>query len=247
MKKVYLLLILITIFLGITALSSMGITNPGFILASGNVQKEVSLLKYPANYTSFHIITPAGVKIITNPYNMDETVQPDIVTESHSHGDHGDLSMITPPYQLITTTGKFMAKGVKIAGFPGHHNRLDAEVTNIMYIFDIDGIRIAEFGSQGDMPDHATLAKMGTADVLIVQLFANATDKLTLNEALTIVKSLGARIIIPAHGDNSAATLKRFAQSLGSNEVTYIKSGKLILTRTELNKIKIPKVVVLDR
>lgn len=247
MKKAFPIIILITILLGIVAWSSMGTTNPGLILAANNAPKEVSLLKYPGGYTCFLLKSPTGVKIITDPCGMNEQIQPDIVTESHNHFDHSDLSMISRPYKLITTSGEFTEKGIKITGIPGHHNRGDSGVTNMMYIIDIDGIRIAEFGSQGDMPDQAALKKMGSADILIVQLFANAGDKLTFNEALTIVKSLGAKIIIPAHGDNSTATLNRFAQLLGSNTVTNIKSGKLTLTRTELDKIKIPKVVVLDR
>lgn len=247
MKKSFLMLILIIVLLGITAGSSMGTVNQSLILAADNAPKEVSLLKYPGGYTCFLIKSSAGVKIITDPCGMDEAIQPDIVTESHAHGDHSDLSMITKPYKLITTTGEFSEKGVKITGFAGRHNRGDSWVTNVMYIFDIDGIRIAEFGSQGDMPDQAALNKMGAVDLLIVQLFANAADKLTLKESLTIVKSLGVKIIVPAHCDDSPATFKRFAQNLGSNEVTYIKSGKLSLTRAELDKIKVPKVVVLDR
>jgi L-ascorbate metabolism protein UlaG (beta-lactamase superfamily) len=238
---------LITILLGIVAGSSMGTINPSLILATDNVPGEVSILKYPGGYTCFLIKSPAGVRIISDPCGMDETIQPDIVTESHNHGDHSDLSMITKPYKLFTTAGEFSEKGIKITGIAGHHNRGDSWVTNVMYIFDIDGIRIAEFGSQGDMPDQAALKKMGTVDLLIIQLFANTTDKLTLKESLAIVKSLGAKIIVPAHCDDSPATFNRFAQSLGSNDVTYIKSGKLTLTRAELDKIKIPKVVVLNR
>jgi hypothetical protein len=217
------------------------------LAAADNSQKEVMIQKYPENFTCFLIKAPSGIKIITDPFCMDEKIQPDIVTESHDHGDHSDVSMLIPPYKLFNRPGEFIEKGVKITGIAGRHNRGDSGITNVMYVFDIDGIRIAEFGSQGDMPSPADLKKMGTVDVLMIQLYSVTNDKLTLNESLSIVKTLGVKIIIPAHCDTAPATHTRFAKSLGGNDVTYIKSGQLAISRTELDKIKVPKVVVLDR
>ena len=246
MKKLFLLFILIPAVSGvITGFSPE--TASRVVAGADDGQKEVMIQKYPENFTCFLIKAPSGVKIIADPFGMDEKVRPDIVTESHNHFDHSDHSMLIQPYKLLYTPGDFTEKGIKITGIAGHHNKGDSGTTNIMYVFDIDGIRIAEFGSQGDMPGEADLKKIGTVDVLIVQLFFMTNDKLTMNESLSIIKRLGAKIIIPAHGDSSTATHNRYAKILGSHEVTHIKSGRLTLTRAELDKIKAPKIVVLDR
>ena len=113
----------------------------------------IRIKKYPGNYTCFRIITSDGKTLILDPYNMDETVNTDIVTQSHQHYDHNDNSRIIGDYHLITKAGKYEIEGVSISGINGSHNNTDpsGKNTNIIYLFEIDGIRIAHFASQGKL------------------------------------------------------------------------------------------------
>jgi hypothetical protein len=198
--------------------------------------------KYPGNYTCFRLTTSAGITIITDPYNMDEDVQADIVTLSHEHADHADLSRITGEYALVNTVGGFSESGIDITGIGGHHNKGDGSTTNIIYVFDVDGVRLAQFASQGDMPTEDMFAQIGTVDVLIIQVYAGG-GKLLPSEARDIVQRLQAKIVIPAHGDPN---LTDDLAALLGGESEYVPAGELVVTRGDLSGLQTPRVVTLD-
>jgi hypothetical protein len=206
-------------------------------------QEELWIIKYPGNFTSFKFVTSQGVIIITDPYGMNEDVQPDIVTISHDHADHGDLPRIGGEYQLIRMAGTFDVKGIKITGVAGHHNRDDKTTTNIIYVFDIGDIRLAQFASQGEMPTEAMFSQIGKVDILIIQIYGTANWKLSVEEASSIAKRLQARIVIPAHTDTTKNdTLARLLGVQAENLVT----GKLMVTKADLAEQQMPRVVILD-
>lgn len=164
---------------------------------------DLRLTKYLGDSTAFKIETARGAVIIVDPYLIPEDVAADIVTESHQHSDHADIRHITGNYALFNTPGQFDAAGVSIRGVPGHHNVGDTGVTNIIYVFDFDGLRLAQFASQGDVPTAEMFAQIGQVDIAILQVFTGAPDKLDPDEACAIIRQVGARIVILAHGDNS--------------------------------------------
>lgn len=213
--------------------------------ASDNNREAIKLKKYPGGFTSFLLETPSGVKIITDPYNIDENTHADIVTESHSHGDHTDVSNIIKPYKLINTCGEFNVSGVRIMGIAGHHDKGDYGLTNIIYVFNIDGIIIAQFASQGQVPTPDDLRKIGKVDLLIIQMYASY-NKLTVEECVTIARNLEAKIVIPAHGLDSPSVLNKFSQLLSNRDFISVKSGQMTIRKSDLDKMKIPQVMVLD-
>jgi len=185
-----------------------------------------------------------GVTIITDPYKITEDTSADIVTISHYHSDHADFSHLTGAYRLIDTAGAFSEKGVKIIGVAGHHNKGDVDTTNIIYVFDFNGIRLAQFASQGDMPTAEMFAQIGTVDVLIIQFFSrNVGEKLAPFEANSIAQRLHARIIIPAHGD--LGSMDRLEALWGKLE--HVSSGELVVKQSELADLSTPRVILLDR
>jgi hypothetical protein len=209
-------------------------------------QDSIRITKYPDDYTAFKIEVQGGATIITDPFMMDERVHADIVTESHQHGDHNDESGIVEPYELIKEPGSFDLAGVKITGVAGVHNRpasSNMNNPNIIFVFDLGGIRLAQFASQGDFPTPAMFAQIGKVDVLVIQFFKEADSKLSVLEAQKIAGQLSARIIIPAHGDQSLN--EGFAQQLGA-DFKREPSGILNLSRSDLDQLNKPVVVVLD-
>lgn len=221
-------------------------------LTAGNSEAGVFIKKYPDNYTCFLIESPTGVRIITDPYQMNEDVRADIVTESHQHYDHNDVSRIIKPYQLITTIGESNIKGIKITGIAGKHNKNEEKylgnvgVTNIIFVFEIAGIKIAQFASQGVMQDTAALMKIGQPDILIIQIGDSENQKLTIGDVLTIIQKLKAKIIIPAHCFYPQEDSQILAKLLTNSVVTYVTNGQLMITKEDLQGINSPKIMVLD-
>lgn len=207
----------------------------------------IRITKYPENYTAFKIETGNGVTIITDPFIMNEQIHADIVTESHQHLDHTDVSKILEPYTLLAEPGVFDLDGVKITGVAGLHNKPDPyddlSGSNIIYVFDLGDIRLAQFASQGAVPNDAMFAQIGQVDVLVIQFFSTGGTKLSTSEAAQIAQRLSARVIIPAHGDPSLN--EKFAKELGA-DFKEEPSGVLNLTPGDLDQLKTPVVIVLD-
>jgi hypothetical protein len=67
---------------------------------------------------------------------------------------------------------------------------------------------------------------------------------LSIEECREITERLEAKIVIPAHGDQSLNP--GFAEALDS-KIQYIDTGQLIVTRNELDSISSPEVIVMDR
>ena len=174
---------------------------------------------------------------------MDPGTRANIVTESHNHFDHADVAAIVQPYKLITTTGSFQVSGVAITGVSGYHNRGDTSLTNIIYVFDLAGIRLAQFASQGDPPTEAMLAQIDHADILIAQV-CNGGSKLSFQEVRDIVTRLSVKLIIPAHC-GSGNTLP-FAQFMAGSSVESFLDGTLTVAPEDLEKIKAPQIMILD-
>ena len=199
--------------------------------------------KYPGTFTSFRLETPTGVTIITDPYKMDEDVPADIVTVSHYHSDHSDFSRITGEYLLVDLVGNYDEKGIKITGVAGHHTKGDTSTTNVIYVFDIDGIRLAQFASQGELPTEEMFAQIGQVDILIIQILGWERGKLTVGEARRISQRLQAKIVIPAH--TNAGQTDSLISSLGGKSERYL-DGRLEVSEYTLAEQQTPQVVILD-
>jgi L-ascorbate metabolism protein UlaG (beta-lactamase superfamily) len=211
------------------------------------IKEGIHIKKYPGDSACFKFETPDGLKIITDPNLMNEIVKPDIVTESHQHEDHTDVSALKGNYELIKTAGNYSIKGINIVGYPGKHNKGDTEVSNNMYVFTIDGIKLAHLGSQGELPDNETLKKIGKVDILFLQGFSDPTlskSKMTVTECNTIIKALTPKIVIPEHGTS------KFGKTISVNfgyPVEYRENGELVVTKSKLDKIKKLTIYDLDR
>lgn len=176
----------------------------------------IRVTRYPQNTMCFKLETSGGIVVITDPYKMNETVSPDIVTVSHDHYDHSDFSELSGSYVTIDRTGEYAFNGLTITGVGGVHDKRHSYESMRMFRFDFGPVRIAHFGDQGDVPGEEAFEKIGKVDIVILQYVArdNAAT-LTLDEAAEIVERTGAMIVIPAHGDHRQDAL--LAKRLGAD------------------------------
>lgn len=176
---------------------------------------------------------------------MNEYVQADIVTESHNHSDHTDVSSITGDYNLINTTGTFIENGIKIIGVAGHHNKGDRTTTNIIYVFNLNGIRLAQFASQGELPTEEMFKQIGKVDVVIIQIYGLGNGKLSVAETHQIAQRVQAKIVISAHTDIHLTDPLASLLMNGAKK-KIVADGILTITQDTLAAQQMPMVVVLD-
>jgi L-ascorbate metabolism protein UlaG (beta-lactamase superfamily) len=215
-----------------------------------NFTEGVWIKKYPYNDACFKFETPDGIKIVCDPNDMDETVSADIVTESHIDGDHTDTSKISGFYNLYRNPGEYMQKGIKITGIRGWHDKAGPfNETNTIFVFDINGIKIAHFASQGQFPDkemRAELDALNGIDILLIQAYypdSYVYVKMTLDECCKVIDMLNPKIVIPEHGTPG---IGKFIAERYHTQAEHIGHEGIVITKDILKNIKTHRILDMD-
>lgn len=155
-------------------------------------------------HSCFLIETLKGVKILTDPFNdsigyTQYTDNADIITISHSHFDHSDLTCATEDTTVIDTLVDRSICQVKIKGIPSFH---DVEKglkrgPNNIYLIEVDGLTICHLGDLGHMLDSSYIDSLGNIDILLVPVGGNYTIDGTT--AASICNLLSPKYVIPMH------------------------------------------------
>jgi len=148
--------------------------------------------------------TPDGITIVTDPFDKSiglkvPNFEADIVTVSHDHHDHNNVSALRGNPFIINSAGEYDRKGVMIEGVESYHD--DKQGTklgkNIIYRIEIDDITIVHLGDLGQILDNKQLEKIGGADILLVPV--GGTYTLDAKNAVEVVSQIEPRIVIPMH------------------------------------------------
>src|SRR4030042_2198504 len=85
-------------------------------------------------HASFLISSEAGIKIITDPYPQGSGLSyapineaADIVTMSHDHFDHNNVSSVPGKPQVITGSSTKTAKGIQFKSIATHHDESEGK------------------------------------------------------------------------------------------------------------------------
>ena len=185
-----------------------------------------------------------GVRILTDPcdpqtgYKL-HNVEADVVTVSHVHHDHNYLAAVAGQPTVIDSAGAFDVRGCRIIGVPTWHDHEQGKKrgANLVFVFEIDGLRIAHLGDLGDVPDAAAAGAIGRVDVLLCPIGGYYT--IDADEARRTANLLGPRVFIPMHYKTPALRLDidGIEALLAENEnwkVHRLNSDTCTLTRDTL-------------
>lgn len=173
--------------------------------------------------------------------------QVDGVTSSHDHYDHAYFPLAEGAARF-TVPGAFALKDMRITGFSTFHDKAQGALRgkNIMFLVEVDGIRILHAGDLGALPDEATLNAIGQVDVLLVPVGGNYT--IGVREALDLCNLLHIRVSIPMHYATpdcniNLAELIPFLNASRDCAIHRMREDKLTLTRDSLGE---DRIVVLE-
>ncbi|MCR5808448.1 MAG: MBL fold metallo-hydrolase [Clostridiales bacterium] len=163
-------------------------------------------------HSCFLLTNDEGVSILTDPcppsvgFEIRDVVC-DAVTISHEHFDHNYIEAAAGDPVIIRDAGEHEVKGVKVIGFPAFHDKaLGAQRGNVMmYLFEMDGIRILHAGDVGDQLTREQIAEIGVVDVLLVPIGGKYT--LDYLEAREFANSLHPSVVIPMHYKTPTSTI----------------------------------------
>ncbi|OPX86158.1 MAG: metal-dependent hydrolase [Pelotomaculum sp. PtaB.Bin104] len=154
-------------------------------------------------HSCFLIETPQK-KIITDPFYKNfgypvPNIAADIVTISHQHSDHNGIDTVPGKPKVVETAGEHNIDGVKITGVKSFHDMRNGSQRgeNIIFVFQVEGIRICHLGDLGHLLDQPTLKQIGEVDVLLIPVGGYYT--INAGEAKEVAAQLNPYLVVPMH------------------------------------------------
>lgn len=157
-------------------------------------------------HASFLITSEAGVKIITDPYPQGSglsyvpiTEAADVVTMSHDHFDHNNVSSVPGKPEVITDSGSKNSKGIQFKGVVTHHDQSQGKErgANTAFCFSLDGIKLCHLGDLGHRLSREQIAEIGSIDILFIPIGGVFT--IDAKMAGTVMDDLKPKVAIPMH------------------------------------------------
>ncbi len=206
-------------------------------------------------HSCFKLTLKDGTRILLDPYGSNvgyapQDVEADIVTVSHAHGDHNDLSHVKGDYTVVSAPGVHTFGELKIEGFETWHDHSQGthRGRNIIYLFSVRGIRVCHMGDVGCIPCDDLILKLCGTDVLMIPVGGHYT--IDAHEALSICERIEPNIIIPMHfktpdSNLDIAPLHDFLEAVG-REYDVSHHGQCYLTIDKASLKKRTRVVVME-
>ena len=206
-------------------------------------------------HSCFKITLKSGLKILLDPYSAEvgyapQDMEVDIVTVSHSHNDHNDLTHVKGNYTLVNTPGIHTFDELTIEGIETWHDHSQGlhRGKNIIFKFSVRGINVCHMGDIGFIPDDDLLSRLCGTEILMIPVGGNFT--IDAQEALTICERIEPNIIIPMHfktpdSNLDIAPLHEFLEAVG-REYDVSHHGQCYLNIDKASLKKRTRVVVME-
>ena len=191
----------------------------------------------------FCITSRAGLKLITDPYQTGLSPRflyapvnssADIVTVSHSHGDHDNISAVSGNPVIIRNSGVTSVKGLEIKGVMTFHDKVKgAELgPNIIFTFEMDSLRIAHLGDLGHPLDSEQIAELKGTDILFVP--AGGGNPQDFQDVINLWQQLKPRLVIPMH----FSTVHCLSQKYKAEDLLRLVPGAKIIGDSQISVTK---------
>ncbi|MBA7697575.1 hypothetical protein ES703_106242 [subsurface metagenome] len=151
---------------------------------------------------------------------------------SHGHGDHNNVAAVQGNPEVVKEAALVEIKGIKFNGIPTYHDDAGGgqRGNNIIFCFEVDGIRVCHLGDLGHQLDDKDVALMGRVDVLLIPVGGNYT--IDAKVATEVCSKLASKVIFPMHFQNERCPTFPVAGVGGFLE------GKSNVTRLEVSEVE---------
>ncbi|MFC1989072.1 MBL fold metallo-hydrolase [Chloroflexota bacterium] len=195
-------------------------------------------------HSCFCMTSETGLKIVTDPYApgyhdiisygpVNESA--DIVTLSHEHGDHNDISAVSGNPTVVKAAGVTSAKGIEFRGLAVYHDRVKGAERgpNTIFTFEMDGIRLSHLGDLGHPLSPEQLEELKDTEVLLAPT-GGPRATLELQEVIDLWEKLRPSIVIPMHFKTAKCAFPKYdigdlirlrsdAKRIGASDVSLSK------------------------
>ena len=163
-------------------------------------------------HSCFLLTDSEGTSILTDPcppevgYEL-KNIECDAVTVSHKHFDHCYTQCAAGEPIIIDTVGTRMVNNIRVTGYPAFHDKSGGAErgSNLLYLFEIDGMRVMHAGDMGHLLSPAQQDEIGKVDVLLVPI--GGTYTLDYLQARQFANQLRPGVVIPMHYKTPQCTI----------------------------------------
>lgn len=146
-----------------------------------------------------------GMRLVTDPYDdacgyKVLPVQADAVLVSHQHHDHCATGNVHGFTQVVDAAGAHtLSPDVHVTAVPCWHDEVQGarRGSNLMFLIEAEGLRIAHLGDLGHLPTPEQLAALSPVDVLMLPVGGYYT--IDAAQAREVARQLSAQVILPMH------------------------------------------------
>jgi len=186
--------------------------------------------------------------VVTDPYDSQMVgfkfpkLSADVVTISHDHGDHNKSEFVKDAEFIIKEPGEYEIKGVSIIGIATYHDEKNGELRgkNNIYIYEMDGFRIAHLGDLGHKLGEKILDNMGEIDILMIPTGGEFT--VGPADAAEIVRDIDPWMVIPMHYQSEGMNADSFSKLAPVDD--FLKEAGYPVER--LPKLSVKKETMLE-
>ncbi|MBQ1893376.1 MAG: MBL fold metallo-hydrolase [Clostridia bacterium] len=204
-------------------------------------------------HSCFLLTSENGDSVLTDPFAPEvgarlHDIECGAVTVSHGHFDHCYTAAAAGKPVVIDGAGEYDVGGIHIIGFPAFHDKEQGAKrgTVMMYLFEIDGIRLLHAGDVGDQLTKEQLSEIGVVDVLLVPIGGKYT--LDYMEAREFANSLKPSVVIPMHYKTPNSTIdvddcSNFVSTVQDCKIHKLNDSEVFIYQYTLGE---DRVLVLD-
>lgn len=200
-------------------------------------------------HSCFLLTAENGYKILTDPCGQEtgymlHDIVCDTVTVSHDHFDHNCLSGVAGSPQVIRSVGVHQSGDIAITGYATFHDGEQGAKRgdNIVFLYEIDGLRLLHLGDLGHMLSDEMIARIGPVDVLFAPIGGVFTIDAVV--ATELADKLGTRVFIPMHYKTPALhfDVEGLEPLLDANEgriIHHVNENTCTLTKDSLGECRL--------
>lgn len=148
---------------------------------------------------------------MTDPYGtyppfltFPKGIEADGITISHVHADHTATDRVRGQPLIIREPISATIGQVKVTGYPAFHGKYRGTMeSNIIFVFEYDGVKVVHLGELGKIEAAETLAAIVDADVMFVPI--GVVGSMSYEQLRELIEQTRPRTIIPQHFSLSEA------------------------------------------
>jgi L-ascorbate metabolism protein UlaG (beta-lactamase superfamily) len=172
-------------------------------------------------------IKDRNITIVTDPYSNEiglamPKLDADILTVSHRHFDHDNVSAVSARY-VLTTPGEFEIKGIFIEGIDSFHDTSQGAERgrNTIFVFHLSDLTVCHLGDLGHTLTDEEAERIGDVDILLIPVGGKFT--IDAKEAVSVINQIEPKVVVPMHYKTEGINIdldevKKFCEEMGVSE-----------------------------